>query len=118
MMMNGEDRTRQYLEDIVTNCEMAARLVERGREAFTADEMLQAAAAHVLTQCGEDVRRIDDASQDFVSSHPDLELRDLKNARNFMVHEYDDVSPDVLWEILELDLPRVCHQILLFLSGT
>ena len=111
-----DERTIRSLRDIVRHCEVAARLVARGRTAYDSDEMLRHAAEAILIRAGEGVDRIDKAGSGLVEDHPDLELRVLKDARNFVAHAYDLVSPDIVWEIMEQNLPEVARRITRFLD--
>lgn len=104
------------LQDIVRHCASASRLVARGRPAYDADEMLRHAGEAILIRAGEGVDRICRAKTDLVDDQPQLELRQLKDARNFVAHGYDDVNYDLLWNILDRDLPRVSDKIAHFIS--
>lgn len=37
--------------------------------------------------------------------------------RNVLIHEYDDLSPDIIWETLRRDIPRLKAQLLDVLAG-
>ena len=115
-----DDRTRRYLADIVTTCDTASRLTAHGRDAFlppaepdpgrqhrleTAETLCLAAEA-VIIRAGEAVARIDARQPTFVADRPELPLRELKDARNFIAHGYDRVDPVIMWEILSESLPQ------------
>lgn len=68
-------RTERLLHDLVEHAAAAARLVDRGRPAYDADEMLRYAAEDLLIRLGETVARIDRDDDRFVGAHPGLELR-------------------------------------------
>lgn len=103
----SDPRLMQALQDLLDHGAAVARLVARGRSAYDADEMLQAAAEALLLRAGESVVRIDRAAPDFIRLHPELRLRNLKDARNVVAHGYDIVDTGTLWEILEVHLPLV-----------
>ena len=110
-------RVLTSLTDIVDQALVAARLVARGRTAYDADEMLRLASESLLIRMGECVDRIDKADPHFVEAHPDLELRNLKNTRNVMAHGYDIVDHNLVWSILQTNIPAVAAQIQRFLDG-
>lgn len=103
----SDPRLTRALQDLLDHGAAVARLVARGRPAYDADEMLQAAAEALLLRAGESVVRIDLAAPDFIRLHPELRLRNLKDARNVVAHGYDIVDTGTLWEILEVHLPVV-----------
>jgi len=57
---------------------------------------------------GEAASRVPAEVQD---RHPGLPWRDAIGARNRLIHGYDFVDLDILWEIAATDLPRLIPQI-------
>lgn len=41
------------------------------------------------------------------SKYPEVQWRDMAGARNIVVHEYFGVMLDVIWKIIERDLPNL-----------
>src|SRR5699024_5777150 len=95
----------------------AARLVDRGEAAFRNDEFLRFAGEDLLVRLGEIVARLDRKAPGFVEAHSNLELRNLKDTRNFVAHGYDVVDFDIVWEILKDNLPVVAAKIRSVLDG-
>ncbi len=79
--------------------------------------MLRFAAESLLIRLGECVDRIDKADPAFVASHPDLELRPLKDTRNLVAHGYDIVDYALVWAILETNIPEVARKVEAFLAA-
>jgi len=73
-------------------------------EKFVADELLTNLVAMKITVIGEALAAL---SGDFRVAHPDLPYRDAKDMRNYVVHEYFDVSYHVLWKAYRDDLPKL-----------
>ena len=86
-------------------------LVVKGRSAFDEDEFLHYAAEALLVRLGEVVARIDQAFPDISDQHPELELRQLKGARNVIAHGYDIVDYNIVWEVMSVDIPRVAANV-------
>ncbi|MEJ7794510.1 MAG: HepT-like ribonuclease domain-containing protein [Nocardioides sp.] len=86
----------------------AGRLVARGRLAYDADEMLRLAADAIVVKLGESVTRMDAS---FLTDHPQLPLRLIKDMRTLVAHEYDAIRPGLVWNTLERDLPPVAMAI-------
>ncbi|MFD6176395.1 MULTISPECIES: HepT-like ribonuclease domain-containing protein [unclassified Isoptericola] len=104
-------RTRRWLGDLVDHAATVERLVDRGKDAYDADEMLRYAAEDLLIRLGECVSRIDRDDRAFVDAHPDLELRRIKDARNVIAHGYDVVDTELLWAILSVNIPEVARRV-------
>ena len=75
------------------------------------DVELRSAAESLLIRAGETVNRIDTVSPEFIRTNPELELRNLKDARNVVAHGYDIVDPEILWRILADHLPAVVSRV-------
>ncbi len=110
-------RTAQSLQDLVDQACAVGRLVERGKVAYDADEMLRYAGEDLLIRLGESVGRIDRDDPAFVEAHPELELRRMKDARNVLAHGYDIVDHELVWAILSVNVPAVRSRVERVLAG-
>lgn len=54
-----------------------------------------------LSQMGELANRIDD---DFAAAHPEVPWRHIYGLRNRIVHDYEGVNLQLIWEIISDDL--------------
>jgi uncharacterized protein with HEPN domain len=98
-------REHQYLLDILLEAESAVRFVrDLTFAAFVEDELRRHAVLHCLTIIGEAAGRITDET---ASEKPDLPWRKMKNLRNFIVHDYEDVNMPLIWQIVTSELPVV-----------
>lgn len=73
-------------------------------ETFVETRIARNAVLHCLTVIGEAAGRVSDGS---AAELPDLPWRKMKNLRNFIVHEYEDVNMPVIWKIVLEELPVV-----------
>ena len=71
-------------------------------ESFCADSKLVEACVFNLSQMGELANRVD---EDFAKAHPDIPWRYIYGLRNRIVHDYEGVNLQLIWEIIEGDLP-------------
>jgi uncharacterized protein with HEPN domain len=71
-------------------------------ETFVSDRKTVDAVLRNLILIGEAASHIPD---DFVSEHSDIPWRDMRDMRNFVVHEYFGVSDRIIWETVQNDLP-------------
>ena len=91
--------------DILHAARSAVRFsVGLDKPAFLADEKTQSAVLHQLLVLGEAVKRL---STPFRLAHPELPWKMMAGMRDKVVHEYDDVDLDEVWETLANDAPRV-----------
>lgn len=102
------DRTVRTLTDLVSFCEIAARIVARGREAYTSDETLRLAAEAILHKIGEAVARL---PGELVQTHPEVPWRAMKATRNVVAHDYDQVDHTIIWRALADRLPKEARAI-------
>jgi len=80
----------------------------RSRADLDVDRLLQLALTRLVEIVGEAASRVPSELQ---SRHPALPWREAVGARNRLIHGYDFVDHDILWEIVATDLPRLIPQI-------
>jgi uncharacterized protein with HEPN domain len=97
------DRDPAYLLDL----DHAASLIlefTRGvdKAAFMADTKTQSAVMHEIIILGEVVKRL---STRFKDAHPEIPWAAMAGMRNRLIHEYDDVDPVLVWDVVARDIP-------------
>jgi uncharacterized protein with HEPN domain len=98
-------RDDAYMLDMV----LAARKVENftggiSWEKFKADDLLQNAVMHQIQIIGEAARKI---SQQYKDSHPEIPWQMIIGMRNRLVHEYFDIIPERVWDVVENNIPEL-----------
>jgi uncharacterized protein with HEPN domain len=75
----------------------------KGRDstAFLSDTQLVEACVFNLLQIGELAYRFDDAH---MQSHTDIPWRKIRGLRNRLVHDYEGVNLELVWDIIGNDL--------------
>jgi uncharacterized protein with HEPN domain len=92
-----------YVLDMLRAARLARQFGHECTEAqFLDDVKTQSAVLHQLTTLGEAVRRV---SQSFRDSHPHVPWSQIGGLRNRIVHEYDEIDIDRVWEVIVRDLP-------------
>lgn len=71
-------------------------------EVFVADRKTVDAVLRNLIVIGEAANHLED---DIISAHPSIPWRDMRDMRNFVVHEYFGISDKILWDTVQNDLP-------------
>ena len=94
---------RLYLDDII---EAVRRIKEftnnMGFDDFRADIKTQDAVVRNLEIIGEASRSI---SEDLKLQFPEIEWREIVDLRNLLLHEYFGVDLNIVWSIIQIDLP-------------
>ena len=70
-------------------------------DSLSTDSKLVEACVFNLSQMGELANRVD---EDFAQAHPDVPWRLLYGLRNRIVHDYEGVNLQLIWEIIDGDL--------------
>ena len=78
------------------------------RKEFLSHKMIQDAVVRNFEVIGEAVKNLPD---DLKARYPDVEWRKIAGIRDAMVHGYFRIDYEVLWEIIERDLPPLQNRI-------
>ena len=92
-----------YSEKVIDYCE------GMDYEQFCTDSKLVEACVFNLSQMGELANRVDAA---FAESHPQVPWRLLYGLRNRIVHDYEGVNLQLIWQIIGDDLPALRDELL------
>lgn len=100
-MSRHEDAKRlgHMLDHAVEAAEMARG---RTRVDLDADRMLNLALVRLIEIVGEAAHRVSAAAQ---AGSPDIPWAQIIGMRNRIVHGYDEVDLDILWAVIQGDLP-------------
>ncbi|MCC3415139.1 MAG: DUF86 domain-containing protein [Microcoleus sp. PH2017_29_MFU_D_A] len=67
------------------------------------DEKLSA-ILYQIAIIGEATKRL---SQDFRQQHPEIPWREIAGMRDMLIHKYDQVDFDVIWDVVQSKLPEL-----------
>ncbi len=88
--------------------EMALLLdVERTKhnvEVIRSDKVLFYGLSKMVEIIGEASYMI---TKDFKQNHPELPWRQIEGMRHILVHGYFSISPEVLWDVIQYDIPTL-----------
>ena len=98
-----QPRDRSSLLDI---CEQGRLIREHiagiTPEDFLDDSLRQAAVMLRIAIIGEAATRL---SEEFRSNHPEVDWQVIRRMRNFLVHVYDQVNYETVWDTVQQDIP-------------
>jgi uncharacterized protein with HEPN domain len=81
----------------------AQEIVDRGKESYLRDDLLQEAGDSLMMKLGEASIRLSRASLE----GPDgVSWQDAIANRNWLIHQYDEIDREITWTTLARDLPR------------
>ena len=106
-MTRHDDATRMHhmLDHAREAVEMAAG---RQREHLNQDRMLEMALVRLVEIVAEAATRVGEQAQQRYAAIPWLQVRGL---RNRLVHGYDVVDLDILWDIIQGDFPPLIAEL-------
>jgi uncharacterized protein with HEPN domain len=97
-------RDRDRIEDILDAIERIERYVDKGRQVFDDDELVQTWIIHHIQIIGEAVRRL---SEPLKSHCDDIPWSAIIGMRNILVHDYFGIDLEEVWSTVEKDLPEL-----------
>jgi uncharacterized protein with HEPN domain len=98
-------RDRVYLMDILEAARLALSYVESvARETFMNDTQCQDAVIRRIEIIGEAARRVSPQTR---NAFPGIPWNEMIGMRSMMIHDYDDVDLEIVWDTVERDLPRL-----------
>ncbi|MEA2602561.1 MAG: hypothetical protein QOF89_3553 [Acidobacteriota bacterium] len=107
--MRPDQRDASYLWDML---EAARQVIGFTRGVTLADysqsPMLYLAVERGIQIIGEAANRV---SPGFQERHPEIPWRKIVAQRNVLVHEYGDVDPALIWDLVQEHLPRLVAQL-------
>ena len=99
------DRDRAYLFDITEAARLALSYVDGlTLEDFLHDTQCQDAVIRRIEIIGEAARRVSSQTREL---HPEIPWAAMIGMRNLMIHDYDDVDMDIVWDTVHRDLPEL-----------
>ena len=73
-------------------------------ESYLKNDLLRSGVQYQLLVIGEAVGSVSDA---FKKAHPEIPWRDIVSQRNFLVHVYDGIDDEKVWQVITVDLPAL-----------
>ena len=71
---------------------------------FTEDRLVQDGVVRQLEIIGEAVRSLSD---EFRAEHPSMPWHHIVGLRNRLIHAYFDINLGIIWDIVQVDLPKL-----------
>ncbi|MCH8826327.1 MAG: DUF86 domain-containing protein [Chloroflexi bacterium] len=107
--MKDQDKDNSvYLLHILDAIGQIEAYTAEGRADFLGSQLQQHAVIWNVGVIGEASRHI---SQRFRDLHPEVHWREIVSMRNRLVHQYFNVDPHLVWEVVSGDVPILKSQV-------
>lgn len=106
--MSGPDDHISLADMLIYAVKAVEMMGETGQDELEQNEMMQLAMRKLLEIVGEAANRVSEPSQ---KQHAEIPWAQIIGMRNRLVHGYDVVDLDILWEIFQEDLPPLIEQL-------
>lgn len=93
---------RIYLLHILDAVQRVLDYTHDGRDQFMADTKTQDAVIRNIEIIGEATKQL---STDLRTAHPDIPWKQIAGMRDTLIHRYFGVKLDLVWQVVEKDLP-------------
>lgn len=102
-------RDDAYLYDILESSRSALEYMQgKTWEEFSREPLLQDAVVRRLEIIGEASGRVSSETQ---KKYSHLPWQAMKGTRNRIIHEYDSIELDIIWDIVQQDLPYLVTEL-------
>ena len=107
-------RNQESLIDISNAIQRILRYSQNlTRQNLELNDEKQSAILYQITIIGEATKRL---SLEFRQENPEVPWREMAGMRDVIVHEYDQLDLDVIWDVIHDKLPNLLRQISLLIQ--
>lgn len=103
-----------YLNHIVECISRVEMNTAAGLAEFLASPTIQDATLRNLQTMSEATQRLSDLAK---SKHPNVEWNRISAFRNVLVHNYLGIDLELIWKVIQEDLPELKRAVLAVLNG-
>jgi uncharacterized protein with HEPN domain len=96
----GDDQRLLHIEEAISEIESYTKGIDILE--FKSNSMIRFASIKQMEIIGEAARYVTEETR---SKYPDIEWKEITGLRNILVHEYFGIDSDLIWQIIETDIP-------------
>ncbi len=102
-------RDLQFLLDMLQSAELVIVYVDQcKKEEFINNIQLQDSVIRRLLIIAEAARRVSEATRQTL---PNISWQEINGMRNRLVHDYDDVNLDIVWDVVQVEVPALISEL-------
>lgn len=102
-------RDLQFLLDILQSAELIITYTAQCSKAeFVANVQLQDSVIRRLLVIAEAARRVSETTR---QTFPNIAWQEINGMRNRLVHEYDDVNLNIVWDVVQAEIPSLIEDL-------
>ena len=94
-----------YLADMLTFAREVLTFTKgRSRSDYETDAVLRRAVERATELIGEAASNVSDSTR---AAYPEIPWPKIVGQRHVLIHDYGDVDDDLVWNLVELEIPRL-----------
>jgi uncharacterized protein with HEPN domain len=102
-------RDPQFLLDMLQSAELIMTYTAQCSKAeFVGNVQLQDSVIRRLLVIAEAARRVSETAR---QSLPNVSWQEINGMRNRLVHEYDDVNLNIVWNVVQTEIPTLIEEL-------
>ncbi|MEX0271079.1 DUF86 domain-containing protein [Leptolyngbyaceae cyanobacterium UHCC 1019] len=99
----------QFLLDMLQSAELILTYTAQcSKDEFVANVQLQDSVIRRLLVIAEAARRVSDATRQAL---PNISWQEINGMRNRLVHEYDDANLNIVWNVVQFEIPPLIEEL-------
>lgn len=102
--MSEAYRDENCIEHMIDACRTIGRIVDVSRSDYDGSEEKQLALERLFEIVGEAAAKVPDG---FRKTNPSIPWKEAIAMRNFVIHDYAGIDPDVIWDSAQTDIPKL-----------
>ena len=102
-------RDLQFLLDMLQSAELIINYTAHcSKDEFITNVQLQDAVIRRLLVIAEAARRVSETTRQTL---PSISWQEINGMRNRLVHEYDDVNFNIVWDVVQAEIPTLIEEL-------
>ena len=102
-------RDLQFLLDMLQSAELILTYTAQcSKDEFIGDVQLQDSVIRRLLVIAEAARRVSESTRQTL---PNISWQEINGMRNRLVHEYDAVNFNIVWDVVQSEIPNLIEEL-------
>ncbi len=93
-----------YLEDIFNSIKQIEEYAKGGKKVFMREHMKQDAIIRQLAVIGEATKKL---PASLTKKYPKTPWKSIAGMRDILVHDYANIDPEIVWNAVKKELPKL-----------